>query len=113
MVAVLMGLQGGFTKFPYYLCLWDSRNASLHYEKRTWPLRTGYEVGAHTLKQEPLVEPRKVLMPPLHIKLGLIKQFVKQLDPEGLEAHPEAVPEVVGGKDQGRSICGPPGEATF
>ena len=83
MVAVLMGLQGGFTKFPCYLCLWDSRNTSLHYEKRTWPLRTGYEVGAHNVKQEPLVEPRKALMSPLHIKLGLIKQFVKQLDPEG------------------------------
>ena len=76
MVAVLMGLQGGFTKFPCYLCLWDSRNTSLHYEKRTWPLMTGYEVGSHYVKQEQLVEPRKVFMPPLHIKLGLIKQFV-------------------------------------
>ena len=27
--------------------------------------------------------PKKVLMPPLHIKLGLIKQFVKKLNPEG------------------------------
>ena len=32
MVAFLMGLQGGFTKFPCFLCLWDSRNASLHYK---------------------------------------------------------------------------------
>ena len=35
------------------------------------------------MKQEPLVEPLKVLFPPLHIKLGIIKQFIKQLDPEG------------------------------
>ena len=31
MVAFLMGLQGGFTKFPCFLCLSDSRNTSLHY----------------------------------------------------------------------------------
>ena len=28
------------------------------------------------------MEPKKVLLPPLHIKLGLIKQFVKKLNPE-------------------------------
>ena len=27
-----------------------------------------------------LVDPRKVLLPPLHIKLGLMKLFVKALD---------------------------------
>ena len=30
MVAFLMGLQGGFTKFMCYLCLWDSRNTAIH-----------------------------------------------------------------------------------
>jgi len=30
-----------------------------------------------------LVDPSKVLLPPLHIKLGLMKQFVKALDKEG------------------------------
>ena len=28
------------------------------------------------------MEPKKVLHPPLHIKLGLIKQFVKKLNPK-------------------------------
>ena len=82
MVAFLMGMQGGFTKFPCYLCLWDSRNRDLYYKQRNWPLRTGFVVGAHNVKQEPLVEPKKVLMPPLHIKVGLIKQFVTKLNPE-------------------------------
>ena len=35
------------------------------------------------MKQTPLVEPKKVLRPPLNIKLGLIKQFVKKLNSEG------------------------------
>ena len=40
------------------------------------------EVGTHIVKQVPLIDPIKVLMPPLHIKLGLIKLFVNRLDPE-------------------------------
>ena len=70
-------------KVPCYLCLWDSRNTALHYHQRSWPLRSSYDIGAHNVKQTPLVNPKQVLMPPLHIKLGLIKQFVKKLNPEG------------------------------
>ena len=66
-----------------YLCLWDSRNTALHYKKRNWPLRTSYEIGTYNVKQQPLVDAAKILMAPLHIKLGLIKQFVKQLNTEG------------------------------
>ncbi|XP_058885016.1 uncharacterized protein LOC131737778 [Acipenser ruthenus] len=44
--------------------------------------RTGFSVGRNNVKWEPLVDPRKVLMPPLHIKLGLMKQFVRALDKE-------------------------------
>ena len=83
MVAFLMGLQGGFTKFMCYLCLWDSRNTAIHYEQRHWPLRGSYEVGLHNVKYLPLVQPGKLLMPPLHIELGLIKLFVNRLDPTG------------------------------
>ena len=82
-MAFLVGLQGGFTKFQCYLSLWDSRNTALNYKKRNWPLRTSYEIGTYNVKQQPLVDAAKILMPPLHIKLGLIKQFVKQLDTEG------------------------------
>lgn len=42
--------------------------------------RIDFCVGNNNVKWEPLVGPPKVLMPPLHIKLGLIKQFVKALD---------------------------------
>jgi hypothetical protein len=82
MVSFLMGLQGGFTKFPCFLCLWDSRDTEAHYRRRDWPERTEFSVGMNNVKWEPLIDPRKVLMPPLHIKLGLIKQFVTALDKE-------------------------------
>ncbi|KAL6477291.1 hypothetical protein MHYP_G00131260 [Metynnis hypsauchen] len=82
MVSFLMGLQGGFTKYPCFICLWDSRDTKAHYHRRDWPQRTEFTVGKDNVKWEPLVDPCKVLMPPLHIKLGLIKQFVRALDKE-------------------------------
>ena len=82
MVGFLMGLQGGFTKFPCYLCLWDSRDTSSHYRQQPWPQRAGFDIGRENVKYKPLVDPKKILMPPLHIKLGLMKQFVKALDRE-------------------------------
>lgn len=80
MVAFLMGLQGGYTKFPCFICLWDSRETKNHYVKSIWPPRQTFEIGANNVKSKPLVEPKQILMPPLHIKLGLMKQFVKALD---------------------------------
>ena len=35
-VSFLMGLQGGFTKFPCFLCLWDSRDTKAHYRTKDW-----------------------------------------------------------------------------
>lgn len=82
MVAFLMGLQGGYTKFPCYICLWDSRDTSKHYKKKKWPLRHDFQVGKNNVKWEPIVNTGQILMPPLHIKLGLMKQFVKALNHE-------------------------------
>ncbi|XP_061404361.1 uncharacterized protein LOC133340279 isoform X1 [Lethenteron reissneri] len=81
-VAFPMGFQGGLTKCPCYLCLWDSRDTKPHYHRQYWPQRTEFSVGRNNVKWEPLVDPRKVLMPPLHIKLGLLKQFVRSVDKE-------------------------------
>ena len=82
MVAFMMGLQGGWTKFPCYLCLWDSRDTKAHYHRLDWPQQTEFLVGRSNVKWERLVDSRKGLIPPLHIKLGLMNQFVTTLDKE-------------------------------
>ena len=46
------------------------------------PQRTEFSLGRNIVKWEPLVDPRKMLMPPLHIKLGFMKQFVTASDKE-------------------------------
>ena len=82
MVSFLMGLQSGFTKFPCFLCLWDSRDTTVHYHRKYWRQRTKFSLRKSNVKWEPLIEPQRVLMPPLHIKLGLIKQLVTALGKE-------------------------------
>ena len=82
MISFLMGLQGSFMKFSCFLCLWDSRDAKAHYHRTDWPQRTEFSLGKSNVKWVPLIESQKVLMPPLNIKLGLIKQFATALDKE-------------------------------
>jgi len=83
MVNFLLGQQSGFTKFPCFLCLWDSRARDQHWERKDWPLRAQIKVGEKNVVSSPLVPKEKIIFPPLHIKLGLMKQFVKALDKDG------------------------------
>ena len=80
MVNFLLGQQDGYTKYSCFLCLWDSPARQQHWEKMAWPIRKSIEVGEANIIREPLVEREKIILPPLHIKLGLMKQFVKALN---------------------------------
>ncbi|KAF2350265.1 hypothetical protein FHG87_018979 [Trinorchestia longiramus] len=82
-LGLIVGLQGGYTKCPCFLCLWDSRAVDQHYVRQEWPSRQALKPGSHHVVSHPLVEPSKILLPPLHIKRGLMKNFVKALDREG------------------------------
>ncbi|XP_061419594.1 uncharacterized protein LOC133349820 isoform X1 [Lethenteron reissneri] len=79
-VALLLGLQTGYTKYCCFLFELDSRARDSHYIKIDWPLRPSLEPGRKSVQHPPLVESRKILLPPFHIKLGLIKNFVKAID---------------------------------
>ena len=81
-ISLLLGMQSGFTKYCCFLCLWN-RDVQQHYIEREWPTRPGYSPGQHNVKSELLVSAQNVLLPPLHIKLGLMKNFVKALDKDG------------------------------
>lgn len=83
LIAILLGLQGGYTKYCCFLCLWDSRARAQHYKKKVWPKRSNFVPGERNIQNSSLVDPMNVLLPPMHIKLGLMKNFVKSLDKEG------------------------------
>ncbi|XP_025073388.1 LOW QUALITY PROTEIN: uncharacterized protein LOC112552414, partial [Pogonomyrmex barbatus] len=79
----ILDQQSAFTKFPCFLYLWDNRDRENHYVKVHWPATKSTEPGQKNIINKPLVEPSKIFLPPLHIKLGLMKQFVKALNKDG------------------------------
>ena len=82
-IAVLLGLQSDYTKYCCFLCDSDSRSQDSHCVGKSWPKRQSLTPGFKNVAHEPLIESSKILLPPLHIKLGLIKNFVKALDVNG------------------------------
>lgn len=79
-VAILMGLKKGFAKHQCFLCLWEGRRRNLHYTDHKWQPRIGHQLGQDSIENIPLVPSSKIILPPLHIKLGLIRNFVRALD---------------------------------
>lgn len=82
-VAMLTGLQQGYTKYMCFLCKWDSRARKEHYVRKDWPKRDSFTIGQENVKYTPLVDMEQIILPPLHIKLGLFKNFVKALQKDG------------------------------
>lgn len=82
MIAIVMGLQGGNVKHPCFLCAFDRCANIDQFARTSWPLRADYTVGSENIMNEPLVNRDQILIPPLHIKLGIMTQFIKTLAPE-------------------------------
>ena len=73
-------MQTGYIKYCCFICEWDSRDRKQHYIKKKWPIRYRMHPGSKNILRVPLIERDNVIMTPLHIKLGLMKNFVKALD---------------------------------
>jgi len=82
LVALLLGMQLGCTKYCCLLRERDSRDKRNHFVNDLWPKRTSLTPGEKNVVL-PLVCPEKIYLPPLHIKLGLTKNFVKGMDKTG------------------------------
>ena len=82
-VALLLGMQLGYTKCYCFLCERDSRDKKNHYVNKLRPKRTSLTPGEKNVVNPPLVPSEKIYLPLLHIKLGLMKNFVKGMDKTG------------------------------
>lgn len=76
-VAILRGLKSGYIKYMCFLCDWDSRYKGDQYTNHTWKCRELSEHVNANVIHDPLVPQNKVLLPPLHVKLGIVKSFLK------------------------------------
>ncbi|GBO18166.1 hypothetical protein AVEN_169336-1 [Araneus ventricosus] len=54
-IAVLVGLQAGYSKFCCFLCQWDSRDRKKPYIKKVWPKRQFLIPSVKNEENEPLV----------------------------------------------------------
>ncbi|GBM57123.1 hypothetical protein AVEN_237368-1 [Araneus ventricosus] len=52
-IAVLVGLQAGYTKFCCFLCQWDSRDRKKHYMKKVLTQVTVPHTGSSDTKDGP------------------------------------------------------------
>ena len=61
MVSFLLGQQGGYTKYPCFLCYWDSQATSQHWVKKDWPVREDLMVGDKNVINELLVNRDRII----------------------------------------------------
>ena len=64
--------------------MFNSRVDERHYKQCEWLLRENISPGNHNVKLIPFVDRKLVLLPHLHIRLGLMKNFIKSLNQERL-----------------------------
>lgn len=76
MVAILIGLKGGYPTNQCFLCEWEGRLTNLHYINHQFKSRLVFTVGKQSVNEKPLICSENVILPPLHLKLGLIQKFV-------------------------------------
>jgi hypothetical protein len=82
-IALLLRLQLGYAKYCCFLCALDSRDRKKHFIQTQWPKRDSLIQGKKNVLNKPVGNPEKVFLPPLHIKLGLTKNFFKAVDKSG------------------------------
>lgn len=73
LIAILLGLRGGFTKHCCFFCMWDRRVVK-------YTVVCFQKILRETV---PLMDPKNSIKPPLHINLGSIKLFLKAMTEEG------------------------------
>ena len=69
MVNVLSGQQVGYTKYPCFLCYWDSQATTQHWVKKDCPAREDLALGDKNFITEPQVNRDRIVSSTSH-KVG-------------------------------------------
>ena len=64
------------------LCLWDNRAGDEHYILQNWIAQHEWTPGNKKLEHVPLAPPKIIILPQLHSKLKIFKDFLKSRDGE-------------------------------
>lgn len=70
--------QKGFTKFPCFICEWNHKQSKRSpLVQKTIVIEKTFDTQHEKSFDETLVDSKKILLPPLHIKLGLMNSLLK------------------------------------
>jgi hypothetical protein len=61
---MLLGQQGGHTKFPYFLREWDITARNIHWTTKDWPKRKYLIPESKNVVHASSVDNQKILLPP-------------------------------------------------
>ena len=67
-------------KLLQFFCEWGSQAKDKYGKIKDWPMRENSVPEDNYVRNQRLVDKDTILLPPLHIKLGLIKNFVKAMN---------------------------------
>jgi len=70
----------GIREVLLFLGLWESQVNENITLLKNWPVRKAFIHRKHNVEIAALVNPRNMLLPPLHMKLWFMKNLVKALD---------------------------------
>jgi len=69
-VALLLGIQVGYTKCCYFLCQWDNRDKKNHYVNKLWHKETSLTPGEKNVVNPPLFSSGENVSAPFAHKVG-------------------------------------------
>ncbi|UYV83522.1 K02A2.6-like [Cordylochernes scorpioides] len=67
-----------YERYGWKIC--SDLDRERHYIKKIWPNRKIFTPGYKNIANLPLIDSENIYLPPLHIKLGSMKNFVKAMD---------------------------------
>ena len=77
---IFLGIQPRYKKLLLFM---RRRARNKHYIKKEWPRRNSYVSELKIVSRRPLLDTNNILLPPLHMKLRLFKNFVKAMNKSG------------------------------
>ena len=84
---IMCGVGTASSRHPCVLCTWYGTHRrdldKQYFQSDILPRSCGVQIGTYSQLDESLIKLKNVIIPPLHIKLGLISQFIKKLDNGG------------------------------
>jgi hypothetical protein len=86
-VALLLGMQPGYTKYCCLLCEWDGRDKNNHYVNKLWPKKNITYARGEKYHQSSSCSSGENTADPLHIKLDHMKNVVKGMDKTGVDSN--------------------------